>query len=273
MGGKLLLAAGSASVQDNASAQEAASVPYNDGAVASDRPGFGEGAAVVAPGRFQIEAGYAFAWTDTTRRHSLGQVLLRLGLLPRVELRAALNSFVVFTRDPACSLDGEACSRPGAGRSEGFEDLLIGAKVNLVRSNRIGKPALTAIAGLGLPTGDAAFSTDALRPEVRLALDLALSPLVHFSGNGGYTFTPEENGVDVFFTSGALSVALPNVDGLGVFAGIYSLYPRNFEFTHGLEAGITYLPDPYLQLDLNAGLGWKGDGPDLVFGLGLARRF
>lgn len=241
------------------------------GAVAADRPGFGDGAAVVDPGRFQVEAGVAVAWTETARQHSIGQVLLRLGVLPRVELRAALNSYVVVRQDIACPFASEVCDE--SRQIDGFEDVLLGAKVRLLQGKRIGKPTLTAIVGIGIPTGDDAFSTGDVRPEVKLALDLPLTDRIAFSGNGGYAFTPEDNLADDFFTYASLSVSLPGVEGLGLFAGIHSIFPEDFDPKHGLDGGVTYLLDPATQLDLNLGVGLTGDEPDFAVGVGVARRF
>lgn len=245
----------------------------NEHAVTADRPGFGDGAAVVVPGRVQVEAGYAFSRTDTTRRHSLGQVLLRVGVLPRVELRAALNSFVVFRQDLTCPPERDGCNGERPTQVEGFEDIMLGAKINLLPGRTVGKPTLTVIGGVGVPTGEEAFTVDRVRPEIRLALDLMLPQAVQFSGNAGYTFTLNDHRIDDFFSYVSLNAALPGREDLGVFAGIYSLFPRNFEPQHSMDAGFTYLPNAATQFDINVGLGLTHDAPDVVVGAGVARRF
>ena len=230
------------------------------GPVAPDRPGFGDGAAVVPYQYLQIEAGYAFSDADAVNRHSIGQMVVRVGMARGVELRMLLNSYVV--------------QRNGTD-VDGFEDVAFGAKVNLLEGTGtpLGVPTVTAIASVALPTGADALTNDEVTPEARLALDLGLTEAVAFSANAGYTFTPDDDRADTFFTYAALSAAVPGTRGLGAFAGLFSLFPGEGDASHGVDGGLTFLPDPSTQFDVNVGVGLTDAQPDLVVGAGVVRRF
>ncbi len=237
-----------------------ASALAQDDAVASDRPGFGDGSAVVPPGRFQAEAGYAYTQTGDLDQHALGQLVLRLGVLDRIELRALLNSYVLLR---------------GAVEESGFEDFVVGAKVNLLPGDGqpLGQPSVTAIVSAALPTGGEVFTNDDVRPEGKLALDLGLSETVAVSANAGYSFSLGDEANGLFFTYLSLGAALPDVEGLGVFAGLFSLFPDGGDSLHGLDGGLTFLPNVATQLDLNVGVGLSEGAPDFSIGAGVARRF
>lgn len=243
------------------------------GAVAADRPGFGDGSAVVAPGRFQAEAGATYSEQGEVRTYRLGQAVLRYGAAPRVEVRALLGAYVRVRVPEACPVTTLCLA--AAADVEGLTDLALGAKLNLLAGDGapFGRPNLTAILDVALPTGDDAFSAGEVQPTFKLALDLALTPAVGFSGNAGYAFTLGGDLADTFFTYASLGAGIGAVEGLGVFAGLYSLFPRDGDAAHGLDGGITFLVNPATQLDLNAGAGLAGGEPDFAVGAGIARRF
>ena len=243
------------------------------GAVAADRPGFGDGSAVVAPGRFQAEGGYTYSEQGAVRTHSLGQAVLRYGAAPRVEVRALLGSYVRVRVLEACPRTTLCLA--AAEDVEGLTDLALGAKVNLLAGGGapLGRPNLTAILDVALPTGDDAFSASEVQPTFKLALDLPLTPAAGFSANAGYTITLGGDPDGTFFTYAALGAGIGAVEGLGVFAGLYSLFPRDGDAAHGLDGGVTYLLNPATQLDLNAGAGLSEGEPDFAIGAGIARRF
>ena len=237
------------------------------GPVAGDRPGFGDGASVVAPGRVQVEAGYAYSDLDGFDQHAFGQMLLRFGVARRVELRAGLISYLVQER--GCST-GAFCIEE-SGHETGVEDLSVGVKVNLIQGT--GQPVLAAIVDTALPTGNDAFSGDEVTPTLKLALDVGLSDAVTFSGNVGNTFTLGGNLVEAFFTYLALGVGVPGLEGLDAFAGFYSLFPRSADVANSLDGGFVYRLNNDTQLDVNLGFGLTPEAADFFIGAGIARRF
>jgi hypothetical protein len=118
----------------------------------SDRPDFTESVVVVS--RPQLESGYTMTRTEGITRHAIGELLLRLGITHRVELRLSANSYVL-TR--------------GAGtETGGIEDAGVGAKLSL-------SPRAALIAGVGVPTGGDAETADGVVPEVLLSVEQPLS--------------------------------------------------------------------------------------------------
>ena len=237
-----------------AQAQEASLTP--------DRPGIGDGSAVMAPGQFQVETGYRFVDGGGVDQHDIGELLLRYGVVPGLELRAALNSFVA--QIGAGSADDES----------GLSDAGVGLKLGLVRGDGrpMGRPNLSLVASTTLPTGSDAFSSDVAQPTVKLAYDWPLSNAVAVSANAGYTFDTGDavdGAVDVTATLGA---GLPAAPGLGVYAGYAGSFTTGPDASF-VEGGLTYLLHPNTQFDLNGAVGVSDAADDFFIGAGLAHRF
>lgn len=226
--------------------------------IASDRPGIGDGAATVAPGRFQVETGYSYADLGAGTQHNFGELLFRYGVTSSFELRAAVNSFIV---------------QRGSVDADGFGDSGIGFKYNLVRGTGrpMGPPQLTLLASTSLPTGADAFGSDELQPTIKLTYDWPLSDVATLSANGGYTFPLDDAGHGQYILIGTLGVSFPGAEGLGAYAGYAGFYDE-MENQNYLEGGVTYLVNSNTQVDLNGGL--RVDGQDELFvGFGFAHRF
>lgn len=246
--------------------------------IASDRPGFGDVAAVMSPTRFQVEAGYTFQKVGSVQRHAIGQVLLRYGLVERIELRTWLNSYVIErdTKRQTCSNTPQegACALPGSIDESGLEDWVVGAKVNLLSGSGtpLGQPKLTAIFSAIVPIGSEAYTNDAVIPEAKLVLDWPLTKAVALSTNLGYLFSTN-NTERVISTYLSLGVSVPAIEGLGLFAGLYSLFPDATGEDHVVDGGVVFLVNQDTQLDLNLGSGLTSGSVDFFMGVGVARRF
>jgi hypothetical protein len=127
----------------------------------TDRPDFTESAETVARGRVQVEGGYTFTEREAEDEQSLGEVLVRVGLSQRFELRLGLDSWVHL--DPA---------GPGRG-TEGFADPSVGAKLVLRADTdqRTSSPQLALLFGTTLPIG----SSDLREPHAQPFAVLAAS--------------------------------------------------------------------------------------------------
>lgn len=219
--------------------------------LAPDRPGFGDGTAVVTPQTLQAETGYALNADGSSTTLELGQLLLRYGLTHNVELRGYANSYVV------------------ADGSNGYTGTGLGAKWKLFQTDLV---QLSTVAALALPTGTGPFKSfdDRARQEVRLAFDGALGSTLTFSANGGVSFYYTGTSATSWLFTPSLSTPLNARTGFYVgYAGFYS----ETTDTNWVESGLTYLVSPDTQLDLNTGLQLDA-GSDLFFvGLGLAHRF
>lgn len=71
-----------------------------DEPLVTDRPDFTESAETIAPGHLQIESGITRSREDATETDSVGEILLRVGLTPNLELRAGFNSYLYLAKSP-----------------------------------------------------------------------------------------------------------------------------------------------------------------------------
>src|SRR5688500_18432971 len=81
------------------------------------RPDFTESASVVGRSRVQLEGGATLTRAGEVDELAVGEILLRIGIAPRLELRLGANSHVW--------IDGPD------GELDGFEDATLGAKLLL----------------------------------------------------------------------------------------------------------------------------------------------
>lgn len=222
--------------------------------ISADRPGFGDGTATVAPGTFQAGLGYAFNGNGINS-HELGQLFLRYGVSDRIEVRGGVGSYELTS--------GE----------NGYNGTSIGTKVGLAQTDLW---ALSGVASLGLPTESGVFDTrdDRARQEVKLAFDGVLGESITFSVNGGASFfysagVQDDRAVEWLFIP-TLSFGITEVTGAYVgYAGFYN----EFVNRNWVEGGLTFLPNPDTQLDVNAGLRLDEASDGFFLGLGVARRF
>lgn len=229
----------------------------------TDRPDFTESAVTVAPGKVQLESGYTFTRVDTEQEHTLGEVLLRVGVAERVEVRLGVNSFA-FTRTP-----GDTDS--------GLEDASLGVKVRLADTPerfRLTRPGIALLAGTTLPTGGGAFGESTLQPEATLALAWPVSERIGLASNVGYAYASE--GGDRFNQfSGSVTLAYALAERLGSYVEAYgfALDRGDGPDTGFVNGGLTYLLTNDLQFDVRAGVGLNAVEPDYFAGLGFARRW
>ncbi len=102
-----------------------------------------------------------------------------------------------------------------------------------------------------------------------LLADLLLTDQINLTGNLGFwAWAAEaENQISVILTP---AVALPTEAALGVYGGYAGFFADSGD-THFAEAGVTWLPSPEVQLDLNGGV--EPDSGDYFIGVGIAIRW
>lgn len=225
----------------------------------TDRPDFTESAVTVPRGDVQLESGYTFTRAGDADEHTLGEVLLRVGLADRLEARIGLGSHAWI---------GAAGEDPS-----GFEDPSLGFKAILAREETAGVAA-AVLAGTTLPVGDGDVGEDDWQPEVKLAVSRGLSEVVALAANAGYARASEEGeGFDQ--GSASLSLGMGLSDRWGAYAEAYGTFPvtRSGDDEAVLNGGFTFLVHPLLQLDARAGAGLTDAAPDFFVGLGIARRW
>lgn len=230
--------------------------------ISPDRPGIGDGSAVMASGRLQLETGYSFVERGAVNQHNIGELLFRYGVVPGLEVRAALNSFV--------ALNGSGAQ----GDDAGLSDAAVGLKLNLVQGSAqpMGRPTITLVGSTTLPTGSDALSSDVAQPTLKLVYDWPLSEAVTVSANGGYTFDTGDAVTSEVGITGTLGVSVPGTPGLGFYAGYAGFFAEGPDASFA-EGGVTYLLTPNSQIDLNGAVGLSEAANDFFIGAGLAHRF
>jgi len=221
--------------------------------ITSDRPGFADGTATVAPGRVQGEGGYALNRAGGATAHEVGQVLLRTGVTDRLEARGGVGAYVVTEGD------------------DGYDGASLGAKLTALEAS---KAALGGIATTTLPIGTTPGAADRARPTVKLVFDAALSDRLAIGVNSGASF---------FYSSGAQNERDPEglflaalggslTGSVDAFVGYGGFYGKT-DNRSWVEGGVTVLATPDTQLDVNGGVRVYGnaDSPFLL-GEGVAYR-
>ncbi len=225
----------------------------------TDRPDFTESALAVPRGQFQLEGGVTWSEAGSDEAWSVGELLLRIGVSEKVEVRLEPGSYV--------EADGPA------GEVSGWEDAAVGLKVELADAGE-GQPLdLALLASLSLPTGDEDLGSDDPHPEAVLAASWDVSPRLGLGANLGIGES-EQNGRDFLEGKASLALGIELGGAWGAFLEAFALYPESAggEETHFVDAGLTWLATEDLQLDLRAGQGLDGEEETFV-GAGLAARW
>jgi hypothetical protein len=235
----------------------------DDEPVVTDRPTFTESARVVNHGRWQAEMGATYDHGSEVTGTSLGELLIRWGVAGGMELRLSPPSYL--------SVDDGGTDRSG------FLDTAIGLKVQMsdgTKSGFWGGTAATVTVSTSMPTGSSAMTSSDWQPRVSLAASWTLSPSTSLGTNlgsawlsdGGERF--DSTWVSAFVSEGLTART----------AAFLEVYGINREQPDGpskfaLQAGVTYLPDPDVQLDARIAKGLSDAGPDFLLGLGATWRF
>ena len=230
------------------------------GPLITDRPDFTESALSVPAGRLQIEGGYTGSRQGSETSHSVGDLLLRFGILRGFEARLGLNSFVILER-PGADLDG-------------LQDISVGTKLDAVEL--FGWPRtvrLALIAATAVPSGNSETGSTEWQPDATLAFSFDISDRLGLGSNAGLRFPVDDGGR---FTQGALSVALAIglSDRWGAYAEAYALLPEGSRPDElFLNAGVTFLTSDDFQLDARVGSAVAGNvWPNVFAGIGASWR-
>lgn len=217
-------------------------------AFSPDRPGLGDGVAVVGAGVGQVELGAAVVSDPLGTGGEVGQVLLRYGVTPLIELRGVVGSV--------------ALDRPETE----YTGTSLGVKAALLQTPT---SALSAQTTVGLPTGTGAFDTDVAQ-TIKLIYNGALGEGLSLTVNGGTTLIYGDEATSSFFLIPTLNVSV--TDRVGAYVGYAGTYT---EATNAnlVEAGLTVLSALNTQLDVNTGLRLDEGRDDYFIGVGLAHRF
>lgn len=244
----------------------AAAASQEPESLVTDRPDFTESASVPGDGRIQVEGGWTVEGDGEARAHSLGEVLVRIGIGERFEARIEPLTWI--------SVDS-GDETVDAGDLDGLDDAGVGFKGMLFDARPPGVPAAALLVGTTIPTGDDEIGEEGWQPEARLAFGWDLSELWSLGANLGWG-RPEEGGERFDQALGSVALGRAISERLGAFLELYGLAPAGADGDDDaayLDGGITLAFGPDAQLDARAGAGLTDVAADWFFGLGFARRF
>ena len=244
----------------DALAQETGSPP-----MVTDRPDATESAVTVAVGVFQLESGYTFDKVDDVKTHSLGEILLRVGVADILELRFGINSY--------------QWARGQAGINHGLQDSTVGLKLRLLDNEGktgIRSPQVAVLASTSVPTGSSLMSQNKIEPEMRLSLSWDLNERLALGTNFSYSYTNEVAVDTRSHEAGAtLSLGIALTNSWGAYAEYFGAYTmvRNGPRENYVNGGVTFLIESDFQLDARIGYGLNGLEDDFFVGFGSAVRW
>ena len=228
--------------------------------ISSDRPDQTESAQLVPVGVVQVEGGATVASSRGARATSYGEMLVRVGVHDAVELRVEPLTYTTVRSG-------------GAARAAGVEDVGLGIKLPLFRSDSVPRfvPDLAVIGATSLPTGARHFRGDGAQPGAVLAADWSLAERLGVGSN--LTISRGRADGERYWERGA-SATLGL--GLGERAGVYAEWfavrdTRDDAAVHVLNSGITYKLSSDFQLDARIGRGNRDSGS--FGGIGFAARW
>jgi outer membrane putative beta-barrel porin/alpha-amylase len=231
--------------------------------ITTDRPDFTESTITVKPGIVQIEGGHTFERVTSEKTNTTGELLLRIGLASRAELRIEPGSYTKVTSP--------------SGDASGWEDGALGMKVRLdarPNDNPSIVPDVSLVAHTSVPTGGRTFRQNRLQPEVKLAAAWTITDRLGLSTNFNVARPVDENGRYTELAASA-SFGFDLTSRLGAFAEVFGFAPQleNVGRTHYLDTGLAFGLTPNFQLDVRGGVGLNGAAPDYFVGAGIGRRW
>jgi hypothetical protein len=238
----------------------------------TDRPDQTESTAIVPAGRAQIEVGVVSLAEDDeggveVEATQLGATLVRVGLSERFELRLGWEGW----------LEEEATMGPDRASVDGAGDAFAGFKVELSEGEGA-SPAVALLAHTSVPVGDAAFSTDRYDSSARVSVSHDLAGDIGLGWNVGLesASSEDENGDHHTLATGiyTISAGFPAGERAGWFVEAFGEVGLSADGppAHLLDAGVTYLVRPNLQLDAAAGIGLSAAATDWFAGIGVSMR-
>jgi len=224
-----------------------------------DRPDFTESANVVPFGSVQLEGGYSFFGAYGLDEHVFGELLLRVGVYERLELRLGANS-MNWTDD-------------GTEEVFGKDDPSMGAKIQILyglEQFNFLSPDMSLILGTSIPVGTDDFTNEKWQPEAKLCVSWAVTAWFTFGSNLNYTYA-YDIGKDDWFSqfSGSTVFSFAITEELGAY-GEYIIYAPESSgggSANYLSAGLTWLVTKTVQVDGRFGIRIHGDN-DYFTGIG-----
>jgi hypothetical protein len=223
--------------------------------IETDRPDITNSSRVVPQGSLQFENGINFTTPETSRVLDGSNTRTRLGIAPCLEVLVDLPSYFA-------TVSGRAPS--------GFTDVAPAVKWQI--SPIPGKIDLSAVAGVGLPTGSKALMGPRPQPYVQFPWSWELT--TRWSVNSMLTafFCPSDPVSKQAYES-TLVLERKIGEVAGVFIEWVGDFPSDAGARHLLNSGAIYRLSKTEQIDFRIGAGLNKDAPSFILGFGYSYRF
>ena len=229
----------------------------DDGTVGPDRPSFSTGAHIVPAGRVQVEGGAGQRRFGDTSGYDVGELLVRVGLASRFEVRVGLPSYAETKTDGV--------------RVDGATDSAIGGKILLKSGD---KGAVSVLGSAILPTGARRIDEHAFQPGGTLISDVNISKKIVVTTNVGYIYTSSQGERhDLTFAVSTLNFALTK--NISIYSEFYAQNLRHTLILRYAATGGSWTIRKRTAIDFSGGFGLynHAHGPDYYFGIGISRLF
>ncbi|MFK5922625.1 MAG: transporter [Verrucomicrobiota bacterium] len=226
-------------------------------ALVTDRPDFTEASVTVGKGITQIEFGYTYIDGGDSELHSLGEALLRYGILTNwLELRLGFLPLI-------------------ENEQKGFADLYLGFKIALTPQQGL-LPEMAIIPQSFAPTGSQNFRSHGWEPGLNWVYSWQINDTLSTAGSSQVNRRFNNEGNDFYELAQSWTVSASLTEKIGAYSEWFALLPlggSDSQNEHYLNGGFTYLINQNLQADIRVGWGLNEHAQDFFAGAGLSIRF
>jgi hypothetical protein len=226
--------------------------------IASGRPGQAIGARTLGENVFQAQSGFTYndiSFDDTDGNISSFTNVLRLGVLERLEV-----SGVLIWQYDEFKTSGISSNANGISNTE------FGLRYSIT-TNKGWRPAIGIQGRLLLKVQDKVYQRENVGTRFILASGNKLSNSFSLTTNWGLTHSGNNSGPNYSYViNGAYSIT----DKLSTFLEVYG---RLNDFNADLDAGLAYLVNNDLQLDISFGLQDENNESNWFIDAGISWRF
>jgi len=222
--------------------------------IATDRPAVTDSSIVVPVGTLQVENGFSDTVSQGQRVIDGLETWLRLGVLPKTELRLIVPDYFGATT---------------AGVSAGFGDLAVGVKQQLGPAP--GGFDVSLIVAVSLPSGARGITSNGYDPFVQLPWSRALSP--NWTAAGMLSvYWPTQDGVRNVTGETTFLFDRQLTKPWDTFVEYAGDFPQQGGPRHLLHVGAAYKIGLNQQIDFHFGVGLSSDAPDHFVAAGYSFR-
>ena len=231
--------------------------------ISAERPGFTNGADIVARGRVQFETGYTYYYNRGQKQHTVGDGgQIRLPVAPRLEIRFGIPAYLVQKGDGA--------------RVHGFADSTVAFKYQFLQANEKNRliPTSAFIGTLEIPNGARDFRADDYQPTAAIENDWTISETLSVTADVVYV-SVRQSGLRYGEWQGGVTLTKTLSPRYGTFAEVYRIadFGNGDTRTTYFDGGLTYRVGANTIFDVNGGVGAFGTRDVWFLGTGIARRW